>query len=125
MIFPWQAKKKAIKKFAIQLPADLAKEYGARRKFSPEEIEAVFKKYHYHHERKYWCYGYALHSSRLEFDAYHLKRHEVCDFDKMRSEAVDTVLITGALGGGVAGEFIGSEGNSSSDGGSDASGGSD
>lgn len=125
MIYFWQTKKKAIRKFATQLPDDLQRKYGAKRKFTPEEIEAVFKKYHYHQERKYWCYGYAMHSSRPEFDVYHLQRGEICDFMDMRSEIMNIVLVTGMFGGGVAGEFVGSEGSNSTDGGADTNGGSD
>jgi hypothetical protein len=125
MIFFWQAKKRAIKKFATQLPKELESEYGKKHKYTPEEIEAVFKRYHYHKERKYWCYGFAMHSGRPEFDAYHLSRGESCDFNTMRNEVLDIVLATGVLGGGIAGEIAGSESSGFSDGGGVDAGGSD
>ena len=125
MIFFWQAKKKAIKKFATQLPEDLHAEFGSKRKYTPDEIESVFKKYNYKDERKYWCYGYALYGDRLDFNTYHVERGEVCDFDAMRGEIMNVVLATGIFGGGIAAEFSGSESSGSSDGGGDVNGGPD
>ena len=106
MVFFWQRKKKAIRKFVVQLPADLTREFGKKRKYTPEEIEAVFKKYNYRKEQKYWCYGFALYSGRPEFQAYHHARNESCDFGAMRKEIQDIVLSAGVLLGGIADQFV-------------------
>jgi hypothetical protein len=76
------------KAFAKKLGADLVKHRGKKRFYSIAEVHASLC-------RLQWldldCWGFALYSSRHDFDRHHRGIGEQCDYDSMRGEMIDAL----------------------------------
>ena len=76
------------KAFAKKLGADLVKHRGKKRFYSIAEVHASLR-------RLQWldldCWGFALYSSRHDFDQHHRGIGEQCDYDSMRGEMIDAL----------------------------------
>ena len=76
------------KGFAKKLGADLVKHRGKKKFYSIAEVHSSLR-------RLKWCdldcWGYALYSSRSDFDRHHRSTGEQCDYDSMRGEMIDAL----------------------------------
>jgi hypothetical protein len=76
------------KAFAKKLGADLVKHRGKKKFYSIAEVHASLR-------RLQWldldCWGFALYSSRHDFDQHHRGIGEQCDYDSMRGEMIDAL----------------------------------
>jgi hypothetical protein len=71
-----------------KLPALLAKNYGASRSYTAEQVRRTIVRSGLNTD--YTCYALAIFSDRDAFDLFHTATGENCDYDIMRSEISQT-----------------------------------
>jgi hypothetical protein len=72
--------------FAKRLGDDLLKHRGKKHFYSFAEIRSAMRRQYLPLDLD--CWGFALYSSRSDFDKYHKAWGEHCDYDSMRGEMI-------------------------------------
>ena len=72
------------KDYAKQVGDVLVKNYGKQKYYKPAQIKYASRKTSY--DIDWHCWAMVLYSSRSDFDAYHQKIGEVCDYTSMKAE---------------------------------------
>ena len=83
-VFESIRKRKAIKRYARQLPGLLSKDNGRRSHYTPSQIRSTVDRYNLN--AIYSCYAIAMFSNREAFDQFHEANGEHCNYDAMRGE---------------------------------------
>ena len=76
------------KGFAKKLGADLVKHRGKKKFYSIAEVHSSLRRLNLCDVD---CWGFALYSSRSDFDRHHRSTGEQCDYDSMRGEMIDAL----------------------------------
>lgn len=82
------------KEYISSLGKVLVKEYGKKKYYKPEEIKQAHKKDKWYHNildvsdgiEIFSCWGMSTFSSHSDFDKYHQKTGEACDYIAMKTE---------------------------------------
>ncbi len=82
------------KEYISALGKVLVKEYGKKKYYKPEEIKQAPKKNKWYHDildvsdsiELFSCWGMSTFSSHKDFDEYHEKTGETCDYVAMKKE---------------------------------------
>jgi len=74
------------REYITDLGEILIKDNGKKKFYKPEEIKEAHKKSKWYHYIDFSCWGMSIYSSHSDFDAYHAKTGEVCDYAEMKTE---------------------------------------
>jgi hypothetical protein len=75
--------------FAKKLGDDLVKHRGKKKFYSIAEVHSSLRRLTLPYDLD--CWGFALYSSRSDFDRHHRSTREECDYDSMRGEMIDAL----------------------------------
>jgi hypothetical protein len=81
-------KRRAIRGYARRLPRLLARDYGASKTYTPQQVRKTIARSGMNTD--YSCYGVAMFSGREDFNQFHQSIGETCDYDAMRGEIADS-----------------------------------
>ena len=81
-------RRRAIRSYALRLPALLKRDYGAARSYTPAQVRGTIARSGLNDH--YSCYALSMFSDRSEFDAYHRGVGEQCDYDALRETVAET-----------------------------------
>lgn len=77
--------------------ADLGKilvsDYGKKKYYKPEEVKKAHKKSRWD-AYDFTCWGMSTYSSHSDFDEYHARTGEACDYTQMKAEMLEGISVT-------------------------------
>lgn len=74
------------REYITDLGEILIKDNGKKKFYKPEEIKEAHQKSKWYHYIDFACWGMSIYSSHSDFDTYHAKTGEVCDYAEMKTE---------------------------------------
>ena len=77
------------KEYITDIGKILLNDYGKKRYYKPEEVKKAHKKSKWYDGMDYSCWGMSTFSSHADFDIYHQRKGEVCDYVEMKTEMLE------------------------------------
>lgn len=74
------------KEYITDIGKILVTDYGKKKYYKPEEVKNAHKKSKWNGGLDFSCWGMSAFSSHSDFDNYHSKTGEVCDYVDMKTE---------------------------------------
>ena len=88
------------REYIFDLGRILVKEHGKKKFYSPEEVKKAHEKRKSYQNLDFSCWAMSTFSSHAEFDKYHERTGEVCDYVEMKTEMLSGLSFT-ATGSGI------------------------
>ncbi len=80
----------AVNSMAVAYITDIGKilveDYGKKKYYKPEEVKKAHEKSRWYNGLDFSCWGMSTFSTHLDFDNYHEKTGEICDYTEMKTE---------------------------------------
>ena len=74
------------KEYITNIGKILVKENGKKKYYEPEEVKKAHRSSKWHDGLDFSCWGMSTFSSHSDFDEYHQKAGEICDYVEMKTE---------------------------------------
>ncbi|WP_040005661.1 hypothetical protein [Fibrisoma limi] len=74
------------KEYITDIGRILVKEYGKKEYYQPEEVKDAHNKSKWYDGLDFSCWGMSTFSSHADFDQYHQRTGELCDYVDMKAE---------------------------------------
>lgn len=71
----------------------LVKDYGKKKYYKPEEVVKSHRKSKWYDGLDFSCWGMSTFSSHSDFNKYHEKSGEICDYAEMKKEMLNGLSI--------------------------------
>ena len=85
------------KEYITDIGNILVKEYGKKKYYKPAEVKKAHEKSNWYDGLDFFCWGMSTFSSHLEFDLYHKKIGETCNYIEMKKEMLEGLTISSAF----------------------------
>ena len=69
----------------------LVKENGKKKYYKPEEVKKAHRKSKWYDGLDFSCWGMSTFSSHSDFDEYHERTGEICDYAEMKTEMLSGI----------------------------------
>lgn len=82
------------KEYLSEIGKILVQEHGKKKYYKPEEVKKAHKKSKWYNVLDFSCWGMSTFSSHTDFDFYHQKTGEICDYIEMKTEMLSGFSMT-------------------------------
>ena len=82
------------KEYLTDIGRILVTDYGKKKYYKPEEVKSANRKSRWFEGLDFSCWGMSTYSSHLDFDNYHQKTGEACDYAEMKTEMLQGISIS-------------------------------
>jgi hypothetical protein len=81
----------AKRKYIADIGKILVHDFGKKRYYKPAEVKKAHKKSSWADGLDFTCWGMSAYSSHSNFDTYHQKTGEACDYVEMKTEMLEGI----------------------------------
>ncbi len=74
------------KEYIIDIGKILVKQNGKQKYYKPEEVKNAHRESKWYSQLDFSCWAMSTFSSHADFDSYHEKTGEICDYIEMKTE---------------------------------------
>ncbi len=82
------------KEYVTDIGKILVKENGKKKYYEPEEVKTAHRKSKWYDVMDFSCWGMSTFSSHSDFDEYHEKMGETCDYVEMKTEMLSELSVS-------------------------------
>lgn len=82
------------REYIAEIGEILVKDNGKKKYYSPEEVKKAHQKSKWYHYIDFSCWGMSVFSSHNDFDFYHEKSGEACDYIAMKTEMLNGLSLS-------------------------------
>ena len=81
------------KEYITDIGKILVREHGKKKYYKPEEVKKAHRNSKWYDLLDFSCWGMSIFSSHFDFDKYHERSGEICDYAEMKTEMLSGLSI--------------------------------